>query len=186
MVQNRTKMTLLFLVFFSTTGLLPAVADTVYAYKGNSFTSVTAPYTTSDFISGSFSTALPLPANQLTLEVPTESFSFSDGAQTITNTTPNISPVFTITTDASGKIISWVVALQNINGFGIITANTAGDESSAADGGSMSFESQGSNSASPGVWRSANSAVPEPASVGLIAAAMFLLTAARLRSLRGR
>src|SRR5262245_53389470 len=57
-------------------------ADTIYSYTGNHFTMAASPYTTNDFISGSFDLATPLGNNvPLTAITPT-SFSFSDGVQT--------------------------------------------------------------------------------------------------------
>jgi hypothetical protein len=187
MVNNNQKRILFSIMFSILGGGSSLFADTVYTYTGNVFTDVSAPYTTSDYIRGSFSTATPLPANTLTDIVATTKFSFTDGVQTITNTTPNIEPSFTIKTDQAGNIITWVVALQDPNGFGIITANDAGEANSAADGGSTSFSNQGSNENSPGVWGGVSaSPVPEPGSVALFSAAGIAVVAMRLRKRAAR
>jgi hypothetical protein len=93
-------------------GAAHTTADTIYSYTGNPFTLVTSPYTTNDFISGSFDLATPLGNNvPLTAITPT-SFSFSDGLQTLLATTPGLVFSFTIQTDATGIPSRWSIALS--------------------------------------------------------------------------
>jgi hypothetical protein len=83
-------------------------ADTIYTYTGNPFTSVFGPYTTSDRVTGFFDLATPLANNLPETVISPISFSFSDGVQTITNTTPGVVVgSFSVATDASGKPEFW-------------------------------------------------------------------------------
>jgi hypothetical protein len=88
--------------------VVAAEADTIYTYTGNPFTSVFGPYTTSDRVTGFFDLATPLANNLPETVISPISFSFSDGVQTITNTTPGVVVgSFSVATDASGKPEFW-------------------------------------------------------------------------------
>jgi hypothetical protein len=90
-------------------GAAQSTADTIYSYTGNHFTTAFSPYTTTDFISGSFDLATPLGNNvPLTTITPT-SFSFSDGVLTYLPTTPGLDFIFTIQTDATGTPSNWSI-----------------------------------------------------------------------------
>jgi hypothetical protein len=58
---------------------------TTYQYTGNPFTVATAPYSTSDFVTGMVTLAGPLAPNMLLTSVLPIAFTFSDGVQTLTN-----------------------------------------------------------------------------------------------------
>jgi hypothetical protein len=88
-----------------------STADTTYTYTGNPFTTAVSPYTTNDFISGSFDLATPLGSNVPLSTISPLSFSFSDGVQTLTNATPSILRTFTIQTDATATLAHWIVEL---------------------------------------------------------------------------
>ena len=92
----------------------PMFANTIYSYTGNPFTNVTAPYTTSDFVSGMLTLAGPLAANMPLTAVTPIAFSFSDGVQTLTQSDVRFSE-FLFATGPSGAITQWEVQLQ---GFG--------------------------------------------------------------------
>jgi len=76
--------------------------STTYQYTGNPFTTVSAPYTTSDFVSGMVTLAGPLAPNMPLDFVSPTAFSFSDGHQTITNLTAT-SATFAFQTGAHGS-----------------------------------------------------------------------------------
>jgi hypothetical protein len=175
---------------------VPLIASTIYTYTGNDFTSATAPYTTSDSVTGSFTVASPLAdnldgANLLAGCVSdcTTPFSFSDGdGNTITNTTPGIgdcacSPYIDIWTDGSGNIINWVVDLTvgELGGFSIYTQDYyAGIFSGYVIQDVVStyeVSDIASNSGDAGTWSaSTTSAAPEPGSLGLLGAGLVALT----------
>lgn len=156
-----------------------ANGDTTYNYTGNDFTSVSAPYTTSDSVTGSFTLAAPLAANLTSFTTVTpQSFSFSDGVigDTITNTSPGVGSQFSFETDGSGAITKWqvVVDITSVSNFSISTVNAPGGvgvfDQAQHGGGTTS----GGNTNSPGTW-----AVPEPTTVGLLAVGAVLAAALR-------
>lgn len=156
-----------------------AFATTTYTYTGNDFTSVSGGYTTSESVSGSITLATPLAANltSYTTVVPT-AFDFTDGVNTITNTTPGEGSQFFFKTDASGNITFWgtTVDIGSAYQFSISTVNAPGTygvfDSSQVNGGI----SQGEVVNSPGKWSKA-SAVPEPATQALFVAGIALMGA---------
>jgi hypothetical protein len=90
------------------------LADTyVYTYTGLDFTDASGPYTTSDSVTGSFtlSSALPDDLTSFTTIAPV-SFSFSDGVDTISNTSFDLDgDSFAVETDGSGNITAWSIYL---------------------------------------------------------------------------
>ena len=102
--------------------LASARADVIYTYTGNHFASVSnenappAPqYTKTDSVSGNFTLLTALGDNlPLTTIAPT-SFSFTDGVQTLTNSTPGVGPVgFQIATNAAGLPLDWSIVVNLI------------------------------------------------------------------------
>jgi hypothetical protein len=92
-------------------GAAQSTADTTYTYTGNHFTTALSPYTTNDFISGSFDLATPLDNNLPFTSITPLSFSFSDGVQTFLSTTPGLLFSFFIQTDATGIPSSWDIVV---------------------------------------------------------------------------
>jgi hypothetical protein len=91
-----------------------AHATTVYNYTGKVLKYGTMPYSASNRITGSVTLAEPL-GNNVSASVAPIAFTFTDGKQTISNTTPDKSLLFIkfhFTTDATGQIIDWVVNVE--------------------------------------------------------------------------
>src|SRR5260370_37646551 len=93
-------------------------AGTVYTYTGNRFTSSFGSFfclaNTLCAVTGSFTVAQPLPANQSGLfGVNLTSFSFTDGGITSTTwTESNITTKpFAVSTDSTGNIQEWTLLL---------------------------------------------------------------------------
>jgi hypothetical protein len=104
------------------TFLLPlSLAAESYTYTGNDFITVgnfSSPpvYSTSDFVTITFTTAAPLPDNlgpgeygDFVAVVPL-SWSFSDGVQSDNSTDPNAHTEFYLITNASGQIVDWYMS----------------------------------------------------------------------------
>ncbi len=157
---------------------LPLLADTTYTYTGNPFFSVatSAPYTDSDFISGSFTVASPLAANLSSLSpdvITPESFTFTDGIDTDTNAdaqdqVPNFS-IFG--TDSSGNITEWTIGFWFGSGSIFMSTIYGFGDSDAV----FQTEGQGLNFADPGTWAMSTTsappdtaATPEPSSLLLL------------------
>ena len=113
-------------IAFSATGLDAQV--TTYTYTGSPFTAVMAPYTTSDSITGTFTTSSPIPGGLTFNDNPggcgncagnvaalVTNYSFSDGVNTwdTTNTVTSglAAAEFFVNTDAQGNIVSWYIVL---------------------------------------------------------------------------
>jgi hypothetical protein len=110
-------------------GAAQSTADTTYTYTytGNPFTFAVSPYTTNDFISGSFDLATPLDNNLPLTDITPLSFSFSDGVQTYLSTDPRLVGSFpSIQTDASGTPSFWFFNATLLLGSGaLLTLTTA-------------------------------------------------------------
>jgi hypothetical protein len=162
----KTKIVLLFAVALIAAQLSqPMFAVPItYSYTGNPFTTATAPYTTSDKVTGSVTLAAPLGANMsFTLVVPL-AFSFSDGVQTITNLSTPLGATFEFETGPTGAITGWEVGLfvpvltGNIQTFGNFPFSIP--HSFDAGAGPLS---SGANQDAPGTW-STRTTVPDTGS----------------------
>ena len=177
---------------------VPLMADTVYTYAGNDFNDITGTdFTTSDSVTGSFTVSSPLGDNLNGANIASSaiSFSFSDGPDTITNTTPGIdtcfcSPTIDIWTNGSGQITNWDISLtagelgsENItteNYYeGIFSGTVVEDEGFISD----SEEASISNDATTwGVGTpSGPSPVPEPGNLALVGIGLVAMAAVRHR-----
>jgi hypothetical protein len=94
---------------------------TTYTYTGLNYNFVAVPYTTSMSITGSFTTASPLPANLPITDIGPNGtnlvtgWTFNDGINTYTQANSVVLPqlgTFRIATDASGNITSFYIQIE--------------------------------------------------------------------------
>ncbi len=178
-----------------------AAANTIYTYTGNPFgqftddispacgscdtTVIPGSYDATMRISGYFEVASPLGSNFLG-QVSAISFSFQDGRQTITNSTPDLrgDSRIDIQTDATGNVIYWQItavvdhgsSYSDIHGFAVPVDNYFpgavsalsfdGAEISSGPNAFFSHDTAG-NRDNPGTWSVAST--PEPTALALIA-----------------
>jgi hypothetical protein len=108
-------------------GAASANANVTYLYTGPNFTTAGSPYTTSNNVTASITlSAAPGPSFSPIFPID---FSFSDGVQTITNLTPNVSVVnFSFSADAMGAITRWNALVNVTPAVGIVDLiQTVGD-----------------------------------------------------------
>jgi len=175
---------------------MPLLADTVYTFVGSPFTVASAPFTTLDSVTGSFTVSAPLAPNQVTSVTPSQ-FSFSDGLYTFnsTSTAPWSYPStwVLVGTDSSGDITGWLISLTALDGKNqLITDNLFGNlsegcvTSCSSDIGIRQSVGtlEGFNTGEPGVWSSTTtdsspSATPEPSTLLLLGSGLLGLAALR-------
>ena len=174
--------------------LLSAVgtrADTTYTYTGNPMTEGTNPDVCGGgpcTITGSFTVATALGDNVPFSYTPItpESFSFTDGIQTIA--TGSFVLYFDVGTDATGDIDAWDIQVYGLSGgtVSILTDGAGLDESYT--NGLIAYNT------SPGTWDPDTTPTPdtiptpEPSSLPLLSIGLFAvaLLAFRKRQLEGR
>jgi hypothetical protein len=147
---------------------LIAHADSIYTYTGQDFTFATAPFTTGDFVSGSFTTTTPLGDNLDDAFIIPASFSFNDGVDTLNNTNGSVADFF-ISTNASGAIVDWTIDVFG-TAVGELIEITGGPKSAGDDGDlGTAAEGVGANHFS-GVFTSSapTSVTPEPSTLALL------------------
>ncbi len=94
-----------------------ADAQTTYTYTGGAtYTTFVMAFTGAMRLTGSFTTATPIPPNTTVNATVVTSYSFNDGVQTLTNANTRL-VVFSVTTDATGTPTQW-----NITAYGNIPA----------------------------------------------------------------
>jgi len=167
---------------FSISGFaVPSVAHAIpftYTYIGNSFNETMAPYTSSDFVRGTFTFDAPtnfdLPLGDYTPLVT--SFRFTDGQQTLTDASSLALTAIEFQTDILGNVELWSVFLvvRESAGFpvqGIFTANLPG--TSVLDVGALDTQERGAIVLAPGRW---TQSIPEPGTFYLLGLAAFAIT----------
>jgi hypothetical protein len=161
-----------------------AKATVIYTYTGNDFTTVIGSYTTADFVSGSFTVSSQLAANLSLAPITPLTFNFTDGTQVLNNST-SVSQTFDVSTDSTGDITSWDLALVILAGGDYIyTINNSG---TIEDVGQQNFSNPdlytfGSNSNNAGTWI----ATPEPSTVSLTSMALLALATRSLNRFSAR
>jgi hypothetical protein len=149
---------------------LAARADTVYVYTytGQDFTSASAPYTTSDSVTGELTFSSPLGADlDFQQEIPV-SYSFSDGVDTLTQANSNLS-FAELSTDSSGNISRYAYGMSTPGGPFISISSAQGDDI----GDSLVDEA---NTPTSGAFTGPTtqvSATPEPSSFVLLGTGML-------------
>ena len=149
----------------------PSSATVTYEYKGNPFTTVMGPYTTSDFVSITFTTPDVLAPNLKLQNVAASVIhsTFSDGVRTFSDPvgTPGLpNPSVFVSTDSNGNIVGpWSVFSfpQAADGQQVSTTTNGLD---VYDIGAIGLDVAGENSNSPGAWVTI---VPEPSTISLSA-----------------
>ena len=105
----RLRLAVLFALLSLT--VLPACADTIYTYSGNSYDTFSSLGFHPTGLSGSFILASPLGANLSMATINPLSFSFTDGSFTLTNSTLYSTAQFLFSTDSLGNITAWSISL---------------------------------------------------------------------------
>jgi len=174
---------------------ISALADTIYSYQGNPFEIVGytgcgcgpgLPFTTDDFVSGSFTVSTPLRANRPFSSIEPIAFSFSNGVDTLTSNDSFFNFIFEVGTDSTGAITRWYIVMETAGippgYYGISTANTVfGGNPYIADSGLTPttpvispYDVFGDNGNDPGTWTVSETtpSTPEPSSIVLLGSGM--------------
>ncbi|GAA3749975.1 PEP-CTERM sorting domain-containing protein [Terriglobus aquaticus] len=151
-----------------TLSLIPSLASasTIYNYTGQAYSSATTPYTTSEFVTGSFTVDTPLAANLTNGTVTPVSFSFNDGVQTITDQTAFSSSFGDLSTDANGNIIGYYIQIYNLAQGFIKLSNVGGGLS--GDTVRLTVATSGSNTVAGAFQPIAASAAATPEPSGFV------------------
>jgi hypothetical protein len=151
-------------------------ADVTYTYTGQDFTDVygSAPYSTSDHLSGWISEPTPLAPGEHDYVGSLPDFSFTDGRYIIDSANSGFS-LLDLFVEPSGQIDTWFFILDSTDAvFGSCeSVQSSFDCSSGVQ--DFTFDqvsnSGGENFDSPGTWRLG--AIPEPASAALLGSGLI-------------
>lgn len=179
-------------------------ATTTYSYSGHAYTSIVGVgYSSANRITGSFTLAGPLAANLGATDLwgSLIGFSFGDGVFQASGGPPAgfdwISPpVFTVATDAAGRIAGWDIEFPAFDGSGgmlsLVSLTTRNIAGSVTDEGTLQVPTYDLNTGSigtrnalawvnqqPGSWTISGTTlpVPEPASLPMLAGGVAVLAA---------
>lgn len=166
-------------LFFAIFAVVAACTSTAYAdsyrytYSGKDFAKVSDPYTTSDAISGTFTLAAPLGDSLNLASVTPISFNFTDGVQTITDSTDSAANTFfEFSTNTSGNIDGWNIRIAaSVRHATILTDNYSGNAEDSGVDFSQSPGIEGQNFNDPGTFTQPSVQVgvtPEPSSLMLL------------------
>lgn len=159
-----------------------------YTYTGSTFDystvnnsiqnppgTVASPYSTSDSVNGFFSINGPIDNLTNAVFYDAGAFSFSDGAQTISNTTGDDFFAL-ISTDASGNITSYNLEASSATDLSDFIVANSGVNVSPASGGKIDFGGNDTDVVFAGTNTqgtiSAPAATPEPGSLALLGSGM--------------
>ena len=164
-----------------------ANASVVYTFTGIDFIAPSGPFTTSDFISGSFTVPTALGDNLSNVLITPASFTFADGVDTVTDLTAH-DALFFLTTNGVGQITDWSIDINEIAGPLIQTLGPVSGLSDCCSDIVMDATHTNADGNPPGYngsWTSADS-VPEPAPFVLMATGLLALAlVGRQRIARG-
>lgn len=167
-----------------------ASAAAIYSYTGNPFSrfqdteAIPGAYTTSNSVQGSFTVASELPANLNGVVVTPDvlGFSFTDGRQTFTDSTPLALEVIQVSTDAQGAIVAWQILLKTATSGPRNEIRTVHFGSETRDRGeqflTVGVADSGTSLLAPGSW----SVVPEPSTALLLGLGLAMASARRSRA----
>jgi PEP-CTERM motif len=160
----------------------PLMADVTYTYTGNPFESFGGLYGPTDLVSGSFTVTSALGDSSPEATITPNSYSFTDGIQTISSTSPPPEVTFEVGTGLTGAITSWDISFTSVGG------NILSTDSASSDFGEVGA-SLGENIGDPGGWVQSGggaSPVPEPGNLELIGLGLAAIVAARRKLQRSK
>jgi len=169
--MNSKSFSLALAIAVLTAAAVHATTIWTYTYTGNPFdpANSTPPYTAADFVTVTMEFSAPLGNNLVagafgpfTFVTPL-AWSFSDGINSVNNTSPSVNfSHFEVGTSATGQIASWDIYVD-YGGFSSI--QTSSSFGGASDTGfEVAFVSQGFNADNPGTWTISSATVPDAGS----------------------